>query len=161
ILVGICMVWISNIEAPDPLLGAFAQSQASPPSTTAVIWFFRSKSMTDSVLNATIYENSAPLAKLEKGQYFGVVVQPRTHYFSWTDRPKPREQVYATVRRGEQVFFRAKWRGIAPVDAATWKRELANLRPIESKNVLSSAITTAILRVAEVPKVQVSGEAAG
>src|SRR5262249_9080277 len=104
---------------------------------------------------------SAPLAKLEKGQYFGVVVQPGTHYFSWTDRPKPREQVYATVRRGEQVFFRAKRRGIAPVDAATLKRELANLRPIESKNVLSSAITTAILRVAEVPKVQVSGEAAG
>src|SRR5262249_21782231 len=135
--------------------------QASPTTQTAVIWFFRTKSTTDSVLNPTIYENGAPLAKLEKGQYFGVIVQPGNYNFSWTDRPRPRERAFATVRAGEQVFFHAKWRDITPVDAATWKGEIASLRPIESKNVLSSRITTAILPVAEVPKVQVSGQSPG
>jgi hypothetical protein len=139
---------------------ALSQPQELPTTNaTTVIWFFRTKSMTDSMLNPTIFENSTPLAKLEKGQYFGVVVQPGTHYFSWTDRPKPRERAFATVRPGEQVFFRTKWRGMDPVDAATWKRELPNLRPIESKNVLSSAVTT-ILRVLDVPNVKVSGQAA-
>jgi S1-C subfamily serine protease len=154
ILVGISMAWLLAVGTPIPSPIALAQSQPLPTNATTVIWFFRTKSMTDSMLNPTIYENGLPLAKMEKGQYFGVVVQPGTHYFSWTDRPKSREQAYATVRVGEQVFFRVKWRGIAPVDAATWKREVANLRPIESKNVLSSAITTAILAPAGDARIQ-------
>src|SRR5262249_43092982 len=160
ILFAICVVCLLTISALIPLPSALAQSQILPTNATAVIWFFRTKSMTDSMLNPTIYENSVPLAKLEKGQYFGVVVQPGTHYFSWTDRPKPGERANATVRPGEQVFFRAKWRGIAPVGAATWKREVADLRPIESKNVLSSTITTALLRLPDALTVQFGGQEA-
>jgi S1-C subfamily serine protease len=126
-------------SAPAPATSTIAKAEPSSPRT-AVIWFFRTKSMTDSMLNPTIFANGIPLAKIEKGQYFGIIVQPGTHYFSWTDRPKPKEQAYVTVRSGEQFFFSTRYRMIAPADAATWNKELLNLRPIEGKNILHSSV---------------------
>ena len=115
---------------------ASAPTKAEPnESGMARIWFFRTKSMTDSARNPTIYSQGIPIAKIEKGQFFGIIVEPGTYYFSWTDRPKANEQASVTIKASEQDFFQTRWRSIIPVDTATWNRELPGLKAIEGKNV--------------------------
>jgi hypothetical protein len=114
-------------------------SDAAAP-TLAIIWFFRTKSATDSMLNPTLHAGGVPLARLEKGQYFGIAVKPGTHYFSWTDRPKLSERASVTVQAGDQFFFQVRWRAIVPAQTQVWNKELPNLRPIEGKDIFNSAV---------------------
>ncbi len=101
----------------------------------AVIYFFRTKSSTDSMLNPTLYTRGRPLVKLKKKRFFALTVPAGTHYFSWTDQPKKREEAWVTVDPGQMYFFKVRWREIKPVSEASATRDMRNLAAVESKNI--------------------------
>ena len=87
--------------------------QSSPSGTAtapevATIWLYRTKSSTDSMLNPTIFARGKELAKLEKGQFFSLTVPAGTHYFSWTDRPKEKEEALVELKPGQMVFLKVR-----------------------------------------------------
>lgn len=121
-------------------LGCAALAEAQEPTAPAMIWFYRNDSSFDSVLNPTIYSGTRKLAKLEKGQFFGVPVSPGTHYFSWKDNPSKGEQAWVLIDVGQEKFFQVKARSIEPVDEAKARKEMQKAKPIEIGNIFDSAI---------------------
>ena len=106
----------------------------------AVIYFYRTKSSTDSMRNPTLYTRGRPLVTLEKKRFFVLTVPAGTHYFSWTDQPKKREEAWVTVDPGQISFFKVRWREIKPVSEASATRDMRNLVAVESKNIYDSDV---------------------
>jgi hypothetical protein len=135
-------------------------SDERKPDSTGVIWFFRTKSITDSVLNPTIYSQGKALAKLEKGEFFRVSAEPGIHYFSWSPHPSRREQAWVNLLAGQEIYFQVKYRSIRPVDSRAGLEEIHGLLPVSAKNVIDSAVygaiaetTTAVLKTEQDPLV--------
>lgn len=109
-------------------------------SRDAVIYFYRMKSFTDSVLNPTIYTSGRPLVKLEKNRFFALPVPAGTHYFSWSDQPKKGEEAWVTVDPGQMVFFKIRWREIKPTSEASATRDMRNLTAVEIDNIFDPTV---------------------
>ena len=111
-------------------------------SDAALIYFYRTKSITDSFLNPTLYSRERRLAKLEKNQFFALPVPAGTHYFSWTDDPDDDEEAWVRVARGELAFFKVRYRAIEPVEDIEAIGEMRDLKPIEAQNIYDPAIVS-------------------
>jgi len=121
-----------------------------PPTPPATIWFYRTKSATDSMLNPTIYSRAGTmklgtprdgaLAKLEKGQFFALAVPAGTYYFSFTDKPKAGSEAWITVISGQHAFFKVRYTEIKPVFPYEAAKDFKNLKAIEPQNVRSSDV---------------------
>jgi len=61
--------------------------------------------MDSGVWKPTIYSQGRALGKLAEGRFFGVSVPPGTFYFSFTDKPKPGREGFASVMPGQRVFI--------------------------------------------------------
>ena len=96
-------------------------------SLDAVIYFYRMKSFTDSMLNPTLYTRGRSLVTLEKNRFFALPVPAGTHYFSWSDQPKKDEEAWVRVNSGQMVFFKVRRREITPVSQAVATRELVRV----------------------------------
>ena len=136
-------------------------AEPQEPTVAGTIWFHRNDSSFDSILNPTIYSGTRKLAKLEKGQFFGVPASPGTHYFSCKDNPSKGEQAWVLIEVGQERFFQVKARSIGPVDAAKAKKDVPKSKPIEMGNVFDFAVTTAqrksdLALVASTPPLQVA-----
>jgi hypothetical protein len=111
-----------------------------PGSEGGTIWLYRTKSLTDSMLNPTIYSGGEPIAKLEKGQFLSLRLPPGVHYFSWTDKPKRGEEASITVTPGSKTFLKVRYRKIEPIDSKDAAKQFRDLKAIDSKNVLSQRV---------------------
>ena len=109
-------------------------------SLDAVIYFYRMKSFTDSMLNPTLYTRGRSLVTLEKNRFFALPVPAGTHYFSWSDQPKKDEEAWVRVNPGQMVFFKVRRREITPVSEAVATRDMRNLAAVESRNIFDPTV---------------------
>jgi hypothetical protein len=125
---------------------------AQTPPTKATVWLYRPDS-DRSDLSPIIYVqegiSSRKLARLEKGQFFGIQLSAGNHAFSWTNAPAVDEQFVITLEPGQQAYLEVKFHSIARVDGKVV--DTRGLRPVDSNNVFDSAV------IAPVQGVQIAG----
>ena len=141
--VTLLLFWAVGGFGPETSYAQEADPVRSPVrSDDALIYFYRTKSLTDSFLNPTIYSKGRELARLEKDQYFALPVAAGTHYFSWTDDPDDDEEAWVTVTRGQLAFFRVRYRAIEPVEDFEAIEQMRDLGPIEAGNIFDPSVVS-------------------
>jgi len=115
----------------------FAQSARS----NGIVWLYRPNS-DRSNLSPTIFEveiaSSRKLARLERGQFFGIQLSPGEHAFSWTNAPARGERFIIELKPGQQAYLEVKFQSITRVEGAVV--DSRGFRPVDSVNVFDSEV---------------------
>jgi len=121
------------------VFGCVGFAQSAPHN--GIVWLYRPNS-DRSNLSPTIFEveiaSSRKLARLERGQFFGIQLSPGEHAFSWTNAPARGERFIIELKPGQQAYLEVKFQSITRVEGAVV--DSRGFRPVDSVNVFDSEV---------------------
>ena len=119
-------------------------SAADRPIATGSIYFYRESSSFDSMINPTVQCDGIELARLEKGQYFKVLLPVGAHACGLNGSTASKEMIILEVIGNGEYF--AKYGGVSSkrleiVDRTAFSKVSKNLKPIELGAIKSPTVT--------------------
>ena len=120
------------------LLGHPLQAQQA-----STLWFYR-PAKDNSNINPIVYLTSAAgarqLARLKRGQFFGLPLSPGIYGFSWTRTPVREEQTLVVVESGQQLFLEVRSRSIALIPTDKALADMRGISPVSPASAYDAAV---------------------
>jgi hypothetical protein len=118
-----------------------AYSRSLQTEEAGYLFFYRTK---ESDSDPTIYlikpAESVKLAILAESEFFALELPPGAYSFSWTRVPSRAEKFNVTVRSGQQIWVRVRFREFAQVSVNDTPKDNAAVSPIPHARVYSSSV---------------------
>jgi len=128
-------------------LPSVAMAQVNPSPQDAIIWFYRPSDSPEPRGIPTVHELGGltrQLARLAPGEFFGYVVPPGTHTFSYTRAPSRGESLPIQVKAAGQAYVEVQFRELNIVSADLGRATVLKLRPIPGSAVLDRNVRTSL-----------------
>lgn len=118
------------------LLAIVAAGILSAQESTATLYIYREKSIVDWIQNPTVILDGQELARLEKGQIFGVKLEPGEHRLELFGQSASPEVVVFRVQAGTPYYAHYRGRSgiharLLLIPAAEAQKAIRKLKPIE------------------------------
>ena len=128
-------------KSKPPSTGSPVHSVVTTDPAKATVWLYRPNSDRSNVSPITYLQegiSSRRLARLDKGQFFGIQLSAGEHAFSWTNTPARGEQLVITLEPGQEAYLEVEFHSIARVDSVVV--DSRRLKPVDSNNVFDLAV---------------------